>query len=101
MKSERKKVSKIFRIAPELVRELARRKKVSGLTQTEILESALGYYFAGGMKRRLETIAGEIDSPSSSPPPSTAGTPSDSPSAAGPATGNGSKRKPPKRPRKP
>lgn len=56
MKTEVKKVPRNFRLEAELDRELNRRSKETGLTETKIVEIALRNHFASNMRRTFTKV---------------------------------------------
>lgn len=57
MKTNEKKVSRIFRLEPELDAELIRRNRATGIPKTRMVEEALRNYFARTMRENLEKAA--------------------------------------------
>ena len=56
------KVTKIFRLKPELAEQLAKRADVTGMTATRILENALSRYFKHGMADDMKQAQQKIAS---------------------------------------
>lgn len=57
-----KKISRVFRLAPNVVEQLDKRSEVTGITKTRILENALTLYFSKGMKADMKSAADKIAS---------------------------------------
>lgn len=57
MKTNEKKVSRLFRLEPELDAELIRRNRATGIPKTRIVEDALRDYFNRAMREKLEKAA--------------------------------------------
>lgn len=53
MKNPRKKVSRNFRLRPEIDAELKKRSDETGITETRMVEDALKHYFAQTMQNEL------------------------------------------------
>ena len=60
MKDALKKVPKNFRIDAKLEAELRDRSKISGISETRILEFALENYFNGAMQIGIQKLAEQL-----------------------------------------